>query len=160
MFLRYNVRNCLVLDSHQQFTGYVHVTVTSTRHMEVTLHNRMRVKNEPIQTMNKIQKDNTTNIERRCIVQCNLLVVRVNPDITIERYEHPRFPLAYRTMYRGHIALSVLLGAVTLITVTINPIVHINRLIILKHFIISFCLREHYITTLCCCQVVFLIIVL
>ena len=54
MFLRYNVRNCLVLDSHQQFTGYVHVTITSTRHMEVTLYNRMRVKNEPIQTMNKI----------------------------------------------------------------------------------------------------------
>lgn len=54
MLLRYNVGKCLVLDLHQQFTGYVHVTVTSTRHMEVTLYNRMRVKNEPIQTMNKI----------------------------------------------------------------------------------------------------------
>ena len=63
-------------------------------------------------------------------------------------------------MYRGHIALSLSLSAVTLITVTINPIVHINRLIILKHFIISFCLLNHYITTLCCCQVVFLMIML
>ena len=47
----------------------------------------------------------------------------------------------------------------TLITVTINPVVHVNRLIILKHFIISFCLLNHYITTFCCCQVVFLMIV-
>lgn len=70
------------------------------------------------------------------------------------------YQLSYRTMYRGHIALSLLLSTVTFSTVTINPIVHVNRLIILKHFIISFCLLKHYITTLCCCQVVFLMIML
>ena len=70
------------------------------------------------------------------------------------------YQLSYRTMYRGSITLSVLLSAVTFSTVTIHPIVHVDWLIILKHFIISFCLLKHYITTLCCCQVVFLIIML
>ena len=106
MFLRYNVSDCLVLELNQQFTGYVHVTLHQQGIQKLHCTIESGVKNEPIQTMNKIQKDNTTNIERRCIVQCNLLVVRVNPDITIERYEHPRFPLAYRTMYRGYIAIS------------------------------------------------------
>ena len=59
-------------------------------------------------------------------------------------------------MYRGHIALSLLLCRMLLrIALRVAPFLKVYRLIILKHFIISFCLLNHYITTLCCCQVVF-----
>ena len=46
------------------------------------------------------------------------------------------------------------------IALRVAPFLKVYWLIILEHFIISFCLLKHYITTLCCCQVVFLIIML
>lgn len=71
------------------------------------------------------------------------------------------YQLSYRTMYRGHIALSLLLCRMLLrIALRIAPFLKVYRLIIVKHFIISFCLLKHYITTFCCCQVVFLMIML
>ena len=46
------------------------------------------------------------------------------------------------------------------VALRVTPFLKVYWLIILEHFIISFCLLNHYITTLCCCQVVFLMIML
>ena len=54
MFLRYNVRNCLVLDLHQHDTGYVYVTLHQQGICKLHCTIESGVKNEPIQTMNKI----------------------------------------------------------------------------------------------------------
>lgn len=159
--LRYNV-NRLVLDSHQQFTGYVHVTITSTRHMEVTLYNGSGWKMNQYKPWTKYRKTIQQILKGGVLhsVTCWWFWWCSKPR-NLSVMSRMLYQLSYRTMYRGHITLSMLLCRMLLsITLRIAPFLKVYWLIILKHFITSFCLLNYYITTVCCCQALFLIIVL
>lgn len=138
--LRYNVTFCLVLDSHQQFTGYVHVTVTSTRHMEVTLYNGSGWKMNQYKPWTKYRKTIQQILKGGVLysVTCWSGISGLNGKISVN-YKLTVLPLKLMPdVSRAYYPQYFLLSAVAFGTVAINPIVHVYWLIILKHHITSF----------------------